>query len=1140
MSSGAGLSGRVLAIRSAAYFLWSNLAVALGVVAASAAIIGSLLVGHSVRMSLRDIALERLGAVEYAVSPGFFFDRAITESESAVGIISVTGTARSSETEASAPRINAIAVGPDFSRLGPGAQEIRPAGRECVINSLLAADLGLKVGDAIILGIPRRGLAPAASLFGRRSPGDVLLSVRLTVARVITSAGIGRFTLKGDQPNPRNVYVSLDLLQERLEAAGRINMLLFVKTEGANPGRELKIEPQTIGLGISADERNHGITLRSRTIIFSDAVLRTAESAAESCGMKAFPISVYLANSIEVTGGGKSSGGIPYSIIVGIDPAQVSAEGEIPVEARNAGNLGDDAILLNEWAAEDLACKPGDRIRIAYYQVGPSGEPAETEAFFTFKGVVPMDGIGGDASLVPEFDGMTDAEALNDWKPPFPINFKRIRDKDEEYWRRYRAAPKAILSPSALRRMWQPDGRGEGWVTSLRLLPVDGRDSSVAIKDFVDAFRKVAMPDELGFTLQPVRRIALESSTGSSDFGMLFVSLSMFLVAAAVFLVGLLLRLNIERRARHYGILSAVGIPAKVSMRILYGEALAVSVAGVLAGIVFGAVYAWALIKALGSWWVGAVGEYALSFHFGGFQTALGAAIGLAVSWAGIAWACRGLRRADALVLLGGWQSKSVADSAGSPRGWFIAGGCAETLGALLVALSVSTEVISQTVAFFIAGALLLAGLLAAFGGVLTLRPVASGAVNLPLLAWKGVSLNRSRSLLTTALVSCAVFVIVATAANRKNLSGLDVFRRDSGAGGFNLLARTSVPIFHDLGTKEGWASLAFDQDGLDALAGCEIVSLRVSDGDDVSCLNIQKPAQPRIIGIPPRLRAMNAFSFAGVRDTLQRAPGAHDAEFENFDNPWDILLSGDEQPPAWSSGTLIPAVADAASAQWILHKRMGDTVAAGNGDEVGLTISGLLKPSVFAGSLLISEENFIRHFGAEDGFREFLIRTPPGQAGKVALALRRNLGDMGLEVLTTNEVLVGYARVQNTYLATFQVLGGLGLLLGTFGVVVVLLRGVVERRSELAMLLALGLRRRQAAATIVLENGFLMIVGMAAGASAALVAVIPHAASSLSEVNWLSLGLSIGVCLAFGLAACHSAAHFAVGSDLLPSLRSE
>ena len=157
-----------------------------------------------------------------------------------------------------------------------------------------------------------------------------------------------------------------------------------------------------------------------------------------------------------------------------------------------------------------------------------------------------------------------------------------------------------------------------------------------------------------------------------------------------------------------------------------------------------------------------------------------------------------------------------------------------------------------------------------------------------------------------------------------------------------------------------------------------------------------------------------------------------------------------------------------------------------------------------------------------------------------MAKALRENLGELGFDVRRTADVLAGYARVQNTYLATFETLGGLGLLLGTFGIVTVLLRSVVERRSELAMLLALGLRRRQVVAMIVIEHGILLLLGLAVGSSAALVAVVPHAVSALADVNWLSLGGMLFACLIAGLLSCAFAAAISVRGELLPSLRSE
>ncbi len=66
--------GRIpLAIRSLAFYWRAHVAVVLGVAAAGAVLTGALLVGDSMRASLREVALRRLSGVDYAlVAPSFF------------------------------------------------------------------------------------------------------------------------------------------------------------------------------------------------------------------------------------------------------------------------------------------------------------------------------------------------------------------------------------------------------------------------------------------------------------------------------------------------------------------------------------------------------------------------------------------------------------------------------------------------------------------------------------------------------------------------------------------------------------------------------------------------------------------------------------------------------------------------------------------------------------------------------------------------------------------------------------------------------------------------------------------------------------------------------------------------------------
>ena len=59
--------------RSLIYFWRIQLAVLLGAAVATAVLTGALLVGDSVRGSLRDLTLDRLGRIDYALASERFF-----------------------------------------------------------------------------------------------------------------------------------------------------------------------------------------------------------------------------------------------------------------------------------------------------------------------------------------------------------------------------------------------------------------------------------------------------------------------------------------------------------------------------------------------------------------------------------------------------------------------------------------------------------------------------------------------------------------------------------------------------------------------------------------------------------------------------------------------------------------------------------------------------------------------------------------------------------------------------------------------------------------------------------------------------------------------------------------------------------
>jgi ABC-type antimicrobial peptide transport system permease subunit len=208
------------------------------------------------------------------------------------------------------------------------------------------------------------------------------------------------------------------------------------------------------------------------------------------------------------------------------------------------------------------------------------------------------------------------------------------------------------------------------------------------------------------------------------------------------------------------------------------------------------------------------------------------------------------------------------------------------------------------------------------------------------------------------------------------------------------------------------------------------------------------------------------------------------------------------------------------------------------------LEVVGLLKNSVLQGNLLVSESNFLKLFPDVGGYRMFLIE--PGEssavadATMVAGALESTLAADGFDVVDAREQLAGFLAVQNTYLSTFQSLGALGLLLGTFGLAVVQLRSVLERRGELALMRAEGFRPGRLVEMVVFENGVLLLGGLVVGLAAAVIALLPQWAPQGASVPWLTLAGLLGTIAAVGLAAGWLATRSAVEAPIVATLRGE
>ncbi len=358
------------------------------------------------------------------------------------------------------------------------------------------------------------------------------------------------------------------------------------------------------------------------------------------------------------------------------------------------------------------------------------------------------------------------------------------------------------------------------------------------------------------------------------------------------------------------------------------------------------------------------------------------------------------------------------------------------------------------------------------------------------------------------------------------NMSVKNPRSRDSGTGGFEIYARSSVALTENLNTEQGRKAYGID---LGDNTRISVMNCRLREGDDASCLNLDKPQKPRIMAADhKKLAELGAFSFNEAEQTPIKDV-----------NPW--LLLEDDDP----DDDIIPAIADYATVKWSLGKKLGSFVefTNQNGTPIKLKIAATLKGSILQGGLIISNDSFVRNFPDNSAYRVFLIDVEPADEEniqRVSGILSRRLRDYGFETMSTSDRLAMFNRVQNTYISIFQMLGGLGIILGTGGLAFIVVRNILGRLGELAMIWAVGYTAGDIIKIIFYEHIMLLGYGTFTGVAAAFVATYPTVAAADSDVPYLSIALTVFAVIAAGAVWTLPASWFALKGNLLNALRDE
>lgn len=1057
-----------LIFRNTWYYRKKHLAVFIGTVISTAILTGALIIGDSVKYSLGSLVDKRLGNIEFAMQTG---DRFVSNELAqklgeklkvpATSLLMLDGIAIESNASKRINKTQIIGVNKDFWKLsGITLKELKSD--DAIISSNLAERLNLKIGDDFLVRVEKAHFIPANAPFTKEDESSV--AMRLSIKAIATNDQLGRFSLQNNQSAPYNVFISKEYLAEQMDLFGYSNVIVLANNmekslDESNIQNALKEcwSLKDAGIDIRQAEKNRMFEIRTKRIFLEQSVI---DNLAHLSGAKEDIIS-YLVNSLKA-----NQKETPYSFASGISSLN--------------HELKDDEVIINDWLAKDLNLKKGQKLEVSYYVIGPMRKLKEESRSFVVKKIIKT-GNRFHTDLMPEFPGLSDANSCNEWETGIPIDLEKIRDKDEKYWDDHKGTPKIVLNYHIASKIW---GNRFGNHTALRI-----NTNGKKFEDFKKEVLASLKPEDLKLVFLPSRKIGESAVNNAVSFGELFLSLSFFVIVAGVLLTAMLYSLSLESRQSEFGILAACGFSRAKILRIQVSESILITILGGILGALLGICYNYGLMSGINSIWMDIVRTNELEIYLIPQTLITGALSGIFISFIVIFFINRKKLKNPIIGLI---KNSSIFKPKQKRKKNIIP-----------VLLIISILGLSAILFFSLsekdtnAGNFMMAGSLFLLVSFLSLKLFLNRSkhqendyLTLKRLSVRNIALNQGRSLTVIILLALGTFTIVITGANRKTFYGLEN-NAQSGSGGYLYWAESTLPILHDLNTKTDIADKAEYFKNNDV----SFVQFHRLEGDDASCLNLNQVSQPKILGIDPNIfEQKKAFSFAKLDQGIE------------FSNAWLELEKTYGE-------NIIPAYADQTVITWGLKMKVGDTLIylSEAGKEIKMVLKGGLNASIFQGHLLIGDKHFTKYFPSISGSRTLLVDAPITEEKNVQLFFNENYLDYGIELQKATDRLAEFNSVTNTYLFIFMILGGLGVLIGTIGLGIILLRNISDRKKEIAVMQAIGYFSSRISKLIFIENFMLLITGIIIGLLGAFIGILP---SLISKAFDMQLEFIFGILL--------------------------
>ena len=707
-------------------------------------------------------------------------------------------------------------------------------------------------------------------------------------------------------------------------------------------------------------------------------------------------------------------------------------------------------IILSDYAAGRLHVHEGDSVSMSYF-ITKHLKNLDTRAqTLKVKRIVPLSSFRRDSLLLANFPGLTHVDKCTDWDSDLPINMNKVQKEDEDFWHGYRQTPKAIVSYEAICSDWS---NAFGNATAIRFAKSNVTDSNSHLS-------VILTPGDAGIQLYHPRAQGLSSAKGGVDFAGLFLSLGFFIILAAILLMKNPLMEMFILRQREIQLYQQLGFKDKDIRKGLFYEAFGVMLFASPLGVVAGLAYSGLTLWLLGNVWSGATHTEGFALHISPMTLIIGWVLGILVCAATLYLVLRSQLRA-----LQATSHLSPLTSHLSPF--------TSHLFLLLTIVLTTLNFISfhSMVLFIVCGLLWILTWGLYLRVFISSRPSShTSQLSHLTITWQTIHASMKQHLLAYWTLSIGVFMVFAVGLNRPDFSQFD-----EATGGYQVYVDSRVPIQYDLNNPAVRRKLS-----LQSLPDSTwFLSFLRHTQDEASCLNLHQVSTPTILGID--LKDMEPF---GLTVTPH-------------------------------SSSLIPNLyIDQESLMWSLMKSVGDTLFYQDwkGERVPVVIAGTYPTGIFHGNSIMSQEDFRRLWPNESGVEVLLMKSPhPAEAVEI---LSMAMNEYGLNIQTTDERIKMFFEVTETYLIIFLTLGGLGLLLGIFSLMIIVRKNLTAEMPVIRQYRAMGFSERLIRKLLLRENLLVPFYAVCIGAIGSVISISANVGGAGLSTLLLAFVVLVALCL--------------------------